>query len=131
MMYQKALLFSDPDVGAQILEATDPKTVKRLGREIHNFTDDLWNAHRLEIVTRGNMLKFGQDQDLLQQLLDTGDKVLVEASPLDKIWGIGKGKEKALDNRSSWGLNLLGLALMDVRKQFRKQAEEQKEASRL
>ncbi|CAG7845909.1 SubName: Full=Uncharacterized protein {ECO:0000313/EMBL:CCA77961.1} [Serendipita indica DSM 11827] len=125
MMYQKAILFSDPN--PQILEATDPKTVKQLGRAIHNFTDEVWNAHRSEIVIRGNMLKFGQNQDLRQQLLATGDKVLVEASPLDKIWGIGKGKERALDDKSSWGLNLLGLALMDVRKQLR----EKEDASRL
>ena len=133
MMYQKALLFSDPDVAAKILLASHPREVKYLGRQVHNFSEPLWHAHREAIVRKGSLLKFtrpvdredgwwvGQEgQDLKAMLLGTGERELVEASPMDRIWGIGFGEAKAgTVGRQKWGLNLLGKALMVVRGELR------------
>ena len=77
-----------------------------------------------KIVYEGNLLKFRQNPDLKQKLLETGDKGLVEASPFDKIWGIGLGEKKAREtakHRTGWGLNLLGNALVQVREVLRKE----------
>jgi ribA/ribD-fused uncharacterized protein len=131
MMYQKAVLFNDPTTGAEILSATSPKTVKALGRQVRNFDEAVWVASRERIVRRGNVCKFTlavADADrasLRDRLLETGDKLLVEASPLDRIWGVGFGPANAEGRRERWGLNLLGKALMEVRAQLR--AEEQGE----
>ncbi|KAK4116910.1 DUF1768-domain-containing protein [Canariomyces notabilis] len=142
MMYQKALLFNDRTVAAQILSASHPRQVKALGRKVSNFSDDVWHAHREEIVRRGNMLKFTRPVDekdgkwevvaagaqdgttgsknLRELLLATGDREIVEASPMDRIWGIGFGAANAGKvGRERWGLNLLGRALMAVREELR------------
>jgi ribA/ribD-fused uncharacterized protein len=119
MMYHKALLFDDAPIGNEILSAKHPAQVKKLGRAVRDFTDEKWNEHRYDIVVRANILKFSQNEHLKSQLLATGDKILVEASPRDRIWGIGRGAKKAMEFRDSWGLNLLGKALMDVRKKLR------------
>ena len=70
----------------------------------------------------GNVLKFQQNPELKQKLLDTGDKEFVEASPKDKIWGIGLGEKRARETaehrRTRWGLNLLGKVLGQVRVHF-------------
>jgi ribA/ribD-fused uncharacterized protein len=121
MMYHKALLFNDATIGNEILEAKHPAQVKKLGRAVRDFTDEKWNESRYSIVVRGNMLKFTQNEHLKSQLLATGDKILVEASPRDRIWGIGRGAKNAMEYRDSWGLNLLGKALMDVRKNLREE----------
>ena len=69
----------------------------------------------------GNLAKFGQHRKLKEYLLGTGDQVLVEASPVDTIWGIGLDRDgKHAKNPDRWrGLNLLGFALMEVREQLR------------
>lgn len=114
MMYQKAILFNDPETAAKILKATEQKEMKALGREVRNFDPKTWNAHKSEIVVRGNILKFSQNPELKEFLLATGDKVLVEASMYDKIWGIGLGRHEC--DVSQWrGTNLLGFALMEAR----------------
>ena len=117
MMAQKAELFNDEAIYNQILSTPSPKDVKELGRKIKNFDEGIWNSKREQVVVDGNLHKFSQDKKLKTYLLSTGTKILVEASPYDKIWGIGL---KADDNRASnpvtWqGLNLLGFALMEVR----------------
>jgi hypothetical protein len=129
MMYRKAILFSDPLIASTILTTALPADVKRLGQQVHNFDQHVWNAHRLDIVKQGNWLKFTQNPHLRDLLLQTGDKVLVEASPLDKIWGIGKKEADALANQDRWGLNLLGLALMDVRERLRADAADAADAA--
>ncbi len=86
MMAEKARLFQDAAALAQILQASSPDKAKRIGRAVNGFDDSLWNAHRFEIVVRGNYAKFSQNPDLNT---DTGDRVLVEASPQDRIWGVG------------------------------------------
>ena len=117
MMAQKALLFNDKEVFANVIAANSPAEVKALGRQVRNFNEAVWNAKRFEIVVAGNLQKFLQNKDLKEFLLNTKDRVLVEASPVDRIWGIGLAadNEKATNPKRWNGLNLLGFALMEVR----------------
>ncbi|MDQ3035474.1 MAG: NADAR family protein [Myxococcota bacterium] len=125
MMAAKARLFGDDDALARILASTDPREVKALGRAVRGFDTDRWDAHRLPQVVEGNVHKFGQSEPLRSFLLATGDRVLVEASPRDRIWGIGMGasNERARDPREWRGKNLLGFALMEARTQLRAEGE--------
>ena len=117
MMAEKAGIFGDEATRAEILQAPDPRAAKALGRKVQGYSDESWNAVRFDIVVRGNSAKFGQDAALRSFLLGTGDRVLVEASPSDKIWGIGLTEDdpRALDPEQWQGLNLLGFALMAAR----------------
>lgn len=110
IMYRKALLFNDPSSAEKILEAETPLKAKKLGRQVANFDDKVWKEHRLEIMTSGLRLKFSQNPKLKEMLLETGDKILAEASPFDKIWGIGYNKHVAVkkDPKDWPGQNLLG-----------------------
>lgn len=121
MMRAKALLFKDTRIADLILSTNDPKEVKALGREISGFSEDLWNQHKLNIVIQGNILKFSQDETLKKTLLDTGDKLLVEGSPYDVVWGVGlEWSDPAIEDEKNWrGQNLLGVALMEVRRQLK------------
>lgn len=117
MMAKKAELFSDTEIAEKILNAQSPAQAKKLGRLVQNFHPDIWNAHKFEIVVNGNLQKFSQHDALKNFLLQTGERILVEASPVDPIWGIGLAAE---DDKASnpllWkGENLLGFALMEVR----------------
>ena len=89
MMSQKALLFNDNETNLKIMQEKDPKTYKALGRQVKNFDPSLWDKNKFEIVVKGNIAKFSQNEELKKFLLNTNDKILVEASPHDKIWGIG------------------------------------------
>ncbi len=117
MMAEKARVFGDDATRAQILAADDPGKAKALGRTIQNFDDATWSHARFDIVLRGNHAKFGQNAALRAYLLETGDKVLVEASPVDSVWGIGLAADdpRAEDPKSWPGLNLLGFAIMKAR----------------
>lgn len=84
MMYHKAVLFGDMDVADKILEATRPIDVKDLGRQVSDFNEDIWVTQRYDIVLAGNKAKFSAIPDIRKELLETGDKILVEASPFDK-----------------------------------------------
>jgi ribA/ribD-fused uncharacterized protein len=111
------LLFGDKEVYDKIIVAKSPAEAKTLGRQVRNFDEATWNAKRSEIVVQGSLQKFTQHPDLKEFLLNTKERVLVEASPVDKIWGIGlvADSDKA-ENPKRWnGLNLLGFALMEVR----------------
>ena len=121
MMAEKARLFGDEDMLVQILAAKSPAEAKKLGREIQGFDAEVWEAHKVGIVREGNLHKFGQHPDLLTFLLSTGDRVLVEASPVDDIWGIGLAADSPdAAHPEQWqGPNLLGFTLMDVRDQLR------------
>lgn len=117
MMVQKALLFKDAEKAREILEVPDDmRAVKALGREVKNFNEAQWVSARKRIVLEGNLHKFRQNKELKTKLLATGTKRIVEASPRDRIWGIGFGAKNALKNRERWGLNLLGLALEETRR---------------
>ncbi|MFM8217125.1 MAG: NADAR family protein [Pirellula sp.] len=121
MMAGKARLFSDNETLQEILVAPDPKSAKALGRKVRGFKDDLWVTNARRIVTEGNIAKFSQNEGLKEFLLATETKVLVEASPYDRIWGIGLGAEDPnAKHPTKWqGENLLGFALMDVREAIR------------
>ncbi|MEX1026488.1 MAG: NADAR family protein [Candidatus Paceibacterota bacterium] len=120
MMASKARLFGDEEVLNQILQAPDPKAAKALGRKVKNFDDVVWKENARRLVTEGNLAKFSQNPDLKQFLIETGDAVIVEASPCDKIWGIGlKADDERAQSPETWqGENLLGFALMDVREEL-------------
>jgi ribA/ribD-fused uncharacterized protein len=117
MMAEKARLFGDMEMAARIVEATEPGKAKALGRQVRGFESDRWERHCLDIVVRGNAAKFGQNPALRGWLLATGDAVLVEASPVDPVWGIGLAADdpRAVDPTQWRGTNLLGFALMRVR----------------
>ena len=85
MMAEKARLFGDEDVRNQILDTTDPKLQKALGRQVRNFDESRWREVRVEIVVKGNVAKFSQNPKMKLELLATGDRCLVEASPLGKL----------------------------------------------
>lgn len=117
MMAEKARLFEDEVIYEQILNCRTAAEAKKLGRQVQNFDQAIWMAHRSAIVIEGNLLKFGQHEDLRIFLKNTKNRVLVEASPYDRIWGIGRTADaKNIENPDTWkGLNLLGYALMEVR----------------
>jgi hypothetical protein len=121
MMAQKALLFSDTDSFNKIMKTTDPKEQKALGRKVKGFDVEIWSNACQDIVFQINVAKFGQNPGLKKTLMDTGDKQLVEASPYDKIWGIGLGENdaRALDETKWLGQNLLGKVLNRVRDSFK------------
>ena len=117
MMYGKAKLFDDHATAAAILMAAHPSEQKRLGQQVKNFHEHIWVQERERIVKAGNRAKFKQNPDMLAALLATDGTVLVEASPTDRIWGIGLAVDdpRALDQTQWLGLNLLGFALTDLR----------------
>ncbi|AZA91643.1 Swarming motility protein ybiA [Chryseobacterium nakagawai] len=121
MMAGKARLFNDAETLEKILKAASPNQVKSLGRKVKNFDSKLWDEHKYEIVKQGNLLKFSQNKKYKDFLLSTGDKILVEASPYDTIWGIGMLEtDSRAENPLLWnGENLLGFALMEVRDELR------------
>ena len=122
MMAEKARIMGDEDSQMKILASTDPQEIKALGREVSNYDDAKWNAHKTAVVIKGNFHKFKGNGDLRDFLLDTGDKILVEASPYDTIWGIGMKEDNpdCLIPRNWKGENLLGFCLMEVRNFVRK-----------
>lgn len=117
MMAQKAKLFNDEDSFQKIINSKDPSEAKKLGRGVKNYDGKTWEQHRFDIVLNGNIAKFSQNHVLKEFLLSTQDKILVEASPVDAIWGIGLAEQDAkVNDPTQWkGLNLLGFALMQVR----------------
>jgi ribA/ribD-fused uncharacterized protein len=117
MMAHKAWLFNDADAAKKILAAGHPGEAQSLGRKVRGFDQTVWEAERFGIVVRGNVAKFSQHEDLSAYLRSTERRVLVEASPRDRIWGIGLGETDPLAaSPSTWkGLNLLGFALMEAR----------------
>ncbi|ATY65860.1 protein T24A6.7 [Cordyceps militaris] len=113
MMYQKAILFDDNEVGEEILAAGHPREVKALGRKVRGFSEKKWVYNREKIVHKANILKF--TTAVTEEGFGKGTTELVEASPQDRIWGVGYGSKNAPVNRTKWGKNLLGKALMEVR----------------
>ena len=120
MMYKKAMLFDDTETAKQILKTNDPKRQKELGRKVKKFDMTYWNEHCLQIVFRGNHAKFDQNKRLYDMLMNTSPTLLVEASPFDKIWGIGMDEKAASKTpESDWpGTNWLGKTLTNIRDHF-------------
>ncbi|MET9257153.1 NADAR family protein [Streptomyces sp. NPDC003717] len=121
MMAEKARLFADPEAEARVLAAGHPAEAKKAGRLVRGFDKEVWTRSRLGIVVEGSVHKFASAPDLRAYLLGTGDRVLVEASPLDRVWGIGlAATDEAAADPARWrGPNLLGFALMAARERLR------------
>lgn len=121
MMSSKARLFNDLETEKEIMKANHPKICKSLGRRVKNFNEQKWDENKYKIIIEGNIRKFLAKEELTYFLLGTCTMVLIEASPYDKIWGIGLNKEHPFVNKpSQWlGQNLLGFALMEVREYLR------------
>ncbi|MCR6490172.1 NADAR family protein [Amycolatopsis sp. OK19-0408] len=120
MMWRKARLFGDDEAAARVLTAVHPKQAKDFGRQVRGFDEETWVAHRYSIVVAAGAAKFAQHPELARFLAGTGERVLVEASPVDRVWGIGLAADdpRAEKPRAWRGLNLLGFALADVRSQL-------------
>lgn len=117
MMAEKALLFKDMEMYQKIRSSSDPASQKAYGRAVQNYNDKEWNLQRLDSVFSANMYKFSQNQKMKKLILSTKGKILVEASPRDKIWGIGLDRYDAIRiSADKWpGKNYLGKVLMLVR----------------
>jgi ribA/ribD-fused uncharacterized protein len=120
MMAEKARLFGDEEARAAIIAAATPAAAKALGRKVCGFNEQVWEQERFAIVCAASIAKFRQSEDLRDYLLNTGAAVLVEASPVDRIWGIGLAADDPRARQpAAWrGLNLLGFALMHARAQL-------------
>ncbi|MEV0373436.1 NADAR family protein [Streptomyces sp. NPDC050636] len=120
MMAGKARLFGDEEAERRAIAATHPKQAKGVGRTVRGFDDATWQRDRFDLVVEGSVHKFGQDPALREYLLGTNSRVLVEASPLDRIWGIGlAADDDRAEDPARWrGLNLLGFALMEARQRL-------------
>ena len=134
--YRKAVIFGDDAAARQILnEKTDAGRIKQLGRMVEGYDDAKWTALRYDVARDAVYSKFSHDDDLKKILLDTGNKIIVEAAS-DKAWGIGYAEfsvedrkgAKNMQNNNAWdvppqlweGQNLLGRCLMDARKMLQK-----------
>jgi ribA/ribD-fused uncharacterized protein len=121
MMTAKARLFADPEGERRVLAAGHPAQAKEAGRLVRGFDEETWRRERFRVVVEGSVHKFAAHADLRAFLLGTGERVLVEASPLDRVWGIGLAAtdERATDPEQWRGPNLLGFALMRARTRLR------------
>lgn len=130
MMHAKAELFGDKKMAKGILAADTAGKAKALGRKVRNFDQRIWAEKSLSLVADGCELKFAQWEFALEVLLGTKDKILVEAAPRDRIWGIGMGEKNQdrLDPRKWKGKNLLGEALMVARDRLRDEDRRKKAA---
>lgn len=128
MMVEKAKLFNDDATKTLILKSKSPREQKTLGRKVKGFDQQIWNKNRDEIMYQGLKAKFSQNPKIKKELLDTGDKIICEASPYDKIWGVGLSvNNPSVYDKSKWkGLNLLGKALMRVRDDYKKNNQNHK-----
>jgi ribA/ribD-fused uncharacterized protein len=124
MMYRKAEVFGDNEIAAEVLSAKSPGEAKALGRQVRGFDADTWLEFRWDIVVSANVAKFSQNTALREYLLGTRERILVEASPVDSVWGIGMDKAAATHvHPKDWqGENLLGFALMEARERVRTKA---------
>lgn len=120
----KAMLFNDIETANKIIMTDYPKVAKNLGRTVKNFNDFTWNNNKEVIYFDVIKAKFTDERnkDIRQKLIDTGESILVECSPYDRIWGIGYNKESSefiCKEFDKWGRNLLGKILMRVRDNIR------------
>ncbi len=121
MMAGKARLFGDAQAERRVLAAGHPAEAKKAGRLVRDFDEETWARERFGIVVEGSVHKFAAHPELREFLLNTGEKVLVEASPVDRVWGTGlAADDEAATDPERWkGLNLLGFALMEARERLR------------
>jgi len=126
MMAEKARLFNDEESLKMIMSSDNPALQKALGRKVKNFDKDKWGEIARDVVYKANYAKFTQHKDLKKQLIETGDKIIVEGSPYDCIWGVGLRCDdpKILDSKNWRGTNWLGEAIMKVREAILKENNE-------
>ena len=120
-MYKKCQLFNPQNYKLLelILTEKSPSLIKKYGRQVKNFDETIWNQHKYKIMLDGLRLKFSQNPSIKHILINTNTKKLYEASPYDKIWGIGYNAKNALSvDEKLYGENLLGKALMELRAEF-------------
>ena len=124
MMAEKARYFMDDEILREIMRAEHPRDQKQLGREVSGFDTTEWEHVEANgrpfcwnVVYRGNIEKFSQNDKLLKALLRTEGTTIVEASPVDTIWGIGLAADdsRAFDRDTWLGTNWLGEVLTEVR----------------
>jgi hypothetical protein len=113
-MYSKALTFGDKESAEKILKEYSPRVQKKLGREINNFNEVIWDSCKYNIVKKGLIEKFKQNSELREYLLSYKGFSIIEASPVDRIWGIGFSSNDAISNINNWGENLLGKILTEL-----------------
>lgn len=123
MMYMKAKLFKDEQVAIKILMTESPKEQKMLGQIVRGFDEEKWEKEREKIVYAGNYAKFTQNPNLKKELLSTVGTTLVEASPINIIWGVGLAEDddRILDSKNWRGQNLLGYILTRLRNDLLKE----------
>ena len=122
-MWLKAVFFHDEETADKIIMfGHDPRVAKDLGRQVKNYNEEEWAKVREQKMHDAIMLKFQSSKSLYKQLMDTGDKILVEGTPFDPIWGvkIKWDDDRILDEKNWKGQNLLGKVLMDVRTELKR-----------
>ena len=124
MMWNKAKLFGDEEIAAKVMATSSPREQKALGKQVKGFNKEEWEKVCKDIVFKGNYAKFTQNRFLLNELMETGDKTIVEASPYDVIWGIGMGEDDPdRFDKTKWrGTNWLGEVCMQVRQKLKEEA---------
>ncbi|KAJ3408489.1 hypothetical protein HDV05_004966 [Chytridiales sp. JEL 0842] len=125
IMFAKAKMFKDEEIANQILRETNPMKIKSLGRKVQGYDDSVWTARREDVTYVGLLEKYRQNDNLKQDILNTGLRELVEASKSDKVWGVGLHEDDPkIEDRANWkGLNILGKILMRVREELRVEEE--------
>lgn len=121
MMWSKAKTFNDEVIASKIMQTSAMADIKRLGREVHNYDEKVWGSIREEVVYRGVLAKFSQNEDLKSKLLSFDkDSIFCECSPYDRIWGIGlSASNPSSNNQNEWrGRNLLGKCIGRARKEL-------------
>ena len=122
-MWRKAIEFNDIEIANKILATKDPKEAKKLGREVHNFDSKHWDKVKYQIMLTANLHKYSHSKELEKALCSSEfqNKTFVEASPYDRIWGIGMHmNDIGIDDESNWkGQNLLGKCLTEIRDTYK------------
>ncbi len=121
-MYHKAMFFGDTVTANKILNTSDPMQAKTLGREVKGYINITWDNVRFDVMYQANEYKYNQNLDLAILLKETGNEIIIESSPVDKIWGVGMDiatcKKNPIDVVLANGQNLLGNVLMLIRTQL-------------
>jgi ribA/ribD-fused uncharacterized protein len=123
MMYLKSLIFAKNEhrninliIGKKILSTNNLGVIKKLGKNIKGFNQDIWDKYKFKILVNGNYLEFTQNKEMKKILLNTNNREIVDASSIDNIWDTGLSENDAINTpKSKWGENLLGKAIMEVR----------------
>ena len=122
-MFIKALTFKDINTAEKILATNDPNQCRKLGRQVKGYKDSEWEKIRYDVFYTLNWAKYTQDKELQKKLLDPqfDGKTFVEASPIDKIWGIGYAEDNPNIEYAQiyWGKNYLGRILTNIRNRLK------------